>query len=245
MFRGTIDSPDRIVKDSSLKGYIDASQLRSWPRTGTTVSNLFGTAPAATLTNGVGSNNNYGGAFTFDGTNDYIDMGLALDNYYTAGGGLTAGIWFNYDTTNLGSMCLYQIYEPSANNNPWTAHLRLDIGGGIISFYASVVMANSSSINCSSGNVVSRYTPYYVCLVWNNSTGVLGVYLNGSTLVASVTGSAQGLLCFNYFKQSLGLTQTGLVQYAGTIYSAHFYNRALTASEMLQNYTVGKTRFGL
>ena len=68
---GIIDSNQKIVT-SGLRLSLDAAQLRSYPTTGTTWSDLSGNGVNGTLTNGPTFNSAYGGALVPDGTNDYI-----------------------------------------------------------------------------------------------------------------------------------------------------------------------------
>ena len=64
---------------SSLNGSIDAGNLVSYPKSGTTAYNLTGSG-TGTLTNGVGYNNIYGGTFNFDGVDDYANLGNIINS---------------------------------------------------------------------------------------------------------------------------------------------------------------------
>jgi hypothetical protein len=73
-----------IVTDG-LVFAVDAGSERSYPGTGTTVTDLVG-LNNGTLTNGVTYQSANGGVFDFDGTDDYIAMSRAIStaNYSAA-----------------------------------------------------------------------------------------------------------------------------------------------------------------
>ena len=61
------------IVDDGLVFAIDAGSARSYPGSGTAVNDLVSTNNGA-LVNGVGYNSANGGSFTFDGTDDYINL---------------------------------------------------------------------------------------------------------------------------------------------------------------------------
>ena len=74
MYFGVPDSRNKIIEDS-ISYYFDASQLRSYPGSGTTWTNLYGIGKNGTLTNGPTFTSARGGGIVFDGTNDYVSLG--------------------------------------------------------------------------------------------------------------------------------------------------------------------------
>ena len=81
--------------------------------------------------------------------------------------------------------------------------------------------------------------------VWSNITYVrisltVTAYVNYST-VGSVGVTSQGPVSGNL---TIGKDQNGQ-NLSGNIANIQIYNRALSASEILQNYNATKTRFGL
>ena len=90
---GAFGGPD-IITDG-LVFAVDAGSDRSYPGSGTTTTNIINGA-SGTLTNGVGYVSNNGGAFDFDGTDDFIlfpdDTSLNLQT-------LTMESWSYLNTT--------------------------------------------------------------------------------------------------------------------------------------------------
>jgi hypothetical protein len=81
----------------------------------------------------------------------------------------------------------------------------------------------------------------YCVAVSKPNSGAGSFYVNAVNAGSTITSS------FNIPNStvSLGTTTTTLYPFKGSIYNAQIYNRALSASEVLQNYNALKTRFGL
>jgi hypothetical protein len=76
------------------------------------------------------------------------------------------------------------------------------------------------------------------------SSGLISLYINGS-LSNSGTGNANNTLNANP-KIKIGSGDDGVAfSFGGNIATTQIYNRALSASEILQNYNAQKSRFGL
>ena len=96
MFRGATDSDIEIVTNG-LKLYLDAAQLRSYPTTGVTWTDVSGNTNNGTLNNfGTPYSSTGGGSINFDGTNDYVNCGNASSLDIT-GNTLTLSAWVRAD----------------------------------------------------------------------------------------------------------------------------------------------------
>ena len=79
---------------------LDAANTRSYPGSGTTWADLSGNGNSGTLTNGPTYSSANGGFLSFDGTNDYVDLGQS--NKF-ASTNLTLDVWLNLPSgTNQG-----------------------------------------------------------------------------------------------------------------------------------------------
>ena len=87
-------------------------------------------------------------------------------------------------------------------------------------------------------------TWYNLSLIANSSTGLVSFYINGVL---------DGSIAYNgTLKQNAAATLSigsdpGVARryWQGNVSNAQIYNRALSATEVLQNYNATKTRFGL
>ena len=176
------------------------------------------------------------GKLVLDGTNDDIDCGNNSSiNFGT--GDFTVSVWFRRFSNATGNLRLLSKAAGSDTANVDNAGFCFFGGNTAISFAVNptatrtIITAASYSLN-----------------EWVNVVGLVerGVsmrtYKNGS-LVASTTapvGSVSGTTSL-----FLGSNVGANLYWAGEISNVSLYNRALTASEIQQNYNATKSRFGL
>jgi hypothetical protein len=217
----------RIVTDG-LVLYLDAANERSYNGFGTTWYDLSPSKNNGTLVNGVQFNddNNY---FTFNGTSNYVST------------------TYNAQLTDF-TICLW--FKPGDSTNNTSARL-IDKNyqtGFWLGKNAATGEANSW------GGGVKEGSPYGIYLTlldtqWNFLVSVRSgtthtLYGNGITNTTSNTVSATAL---DTTIMTIG-TVTGFNPqqcFKGNIAVAQVYDRALSSTEVLQNYNALKTRFGL
>jgi hypothetical protein len=94
------------------------------------------------------------------------------------------------------------------------------------------------------GIVLTTNTWYYGGVTYNSTTKQLSIYLNGvltstTTFPVATVSLNTGNGSFNYIGNIFNAT----VPLNGNISNVQVYNRALSASEVLQNYNATKWRF--
>jgi hypothetical protein len=229
---------DKMVLNRNYEGIVtdglifnlDAGFTPSYSRSGTTCYDISGNGNNGLLTNGPTFSTDNGGTFVFDGTDDYINCGNnSILNLTT---NFTLSCWFNANTVQpsvdcgiLGKITVndgYQGYLIWYQPNQNTVHLY--INGGV-----------RSTTN------ISKNTWYNISGTYNGTTSKL--YLNGelkSTDNVTVSANASNS---NFWIGQYDFS--GSRDFAGKIPIVQIYNRALSASEVLQNYNAQKGRFGL
>jgi hypothetical protein len=226
----------RIVTDGLVLA-LDAGNPKSYPGSGTTSTDLSGNVNNGSLENGVGYNSSNGGSLSFDGVDDYVDFTSEPD---LNGKSFSAGCWFK---TTDADMRLIQ--------NCSTGGFGTKNG-----FQVSVTSSTFSNtgVTDSSGNSVQfssvSSTPYtdgnwhFICLTFNTSTGTAELYLDG---IFSADGTDSGLIGANMNGVGLeiGRANSSTQYLNGNISYASIYNRALTASEIQQNFNATRSRFGI
>jgi hypothetical protein len=212
---GTSYNPP-IVTDG-LVFCVDAANQRSYPKSGTTWSDLAG-ANDGTLTNMTFANNfssDNGGVFTFDGSDESVDCG----NPGWSASYLTVTAWI-YITT--GSR--YQ-------------HI-VDSSGNI--WHLAILNSNrpyfATSAGYHTGAPVLDNNKWYMLTGRTRSSGH-DIIINtsiGQTITSNVQPSTNNL--------KIGHWQNGGRFFAGKIANTLIYNRSLTDDEVRQNYeaTVGR-----
>lgn len=222
--------PDII--ENGLVLCLDAANRQSYAGSGTTWRDLAG-SNNGTLTNGPTFNSANGGSIVFDGTNDYCVGGDTsfVNNFYSL------GIWFkNTGVPSTNDAAGGQLFVQSTN---------YDLGIGMLHSWANQRLLFGGNINnylTSSDNSVLNNIVHYGVGVYDGSTQK--IYLNGN-LIAQRNFSTAPVVISPAFQ--IGRWGFGGFQryYNGIIYNIGFYNRALTPTEILQNYNATKGRFGL
>jgi hypothetical protein len=205
--------------------------------TGTNWVDLSGTGTAAngfkvgSMVNGISYNTANGGALSFDGSDDQVkfDKGSNTGNPIYLSGAFTAMFWVK--TSSNGGLFSHW------SGGPVNLALAID-GPGKMNFYYYDGQWNSGQ---STGTTIT--TNNWTHLTWvrpvSNTDPVL-MYVNG-VLDFSLNpriewgnynmGNIGAWWSFNYFNGLMGPVSV--------------YNRALPASEIVQNYNINKGRFGL
>jgi hypothetical protein len=222
-----------IVTDGLIYA-IDAGNLVSYPKTGTTAYPLTG-SNTDTLTNGVGFNPSDGGVWTFDGVDDYID--LSADpwpaNAFTND---SVSIWFKF--SNYG-VILGQNASPPFGTGGWVPAIYIDT-----SFYLrTLVFYDGIGIPAQSPSPLSINTWYNVTVTNENNSQK--TYLNGE-LISTISLTQSSYAGSYYYTLGAGRwsswpSTTGTEGYLqGQIANLYYYNKTLTAAEVLQNYNATK-----
>jgi hypothetical protein len=208
---------------------IDAANSRSYSGSGVTVNGLIG-GIGGTLVNGVGFSSLNSGYFSFDGTNDYI---LIPDNSsLNTFTNMTLEVIVRYTTTND------QIFAQKWNYSGGSQGYTLEIYTSAI--VAACYASGSSYLSVSISGYPINNT-YHIILTLSGSTQTL--YINGVSVATNSSGSVPNISGTSFTignRSNLSGTYLG-----GNVYSTKFYNRALSATEIKQNYNATKRRYGL
>jgi hypothetical protein len=223
------------VVTNGLVLYLDAGQDESYPNGGTTWTDLSGNGNNGTLTNGPTYNSSNLGNIVLDGADDYISVGDTTSLrllygsicawVYLTSGGLTFQQIAGKRTGGSADLFDYMLDLSSSNRNP----------RGLIS--------NGSSLNIiSGGTTLSSSTWYYICFTWNGSN--LYLYLNGvqdASPVSQTISVATSTAPFD-----IGIARDTTSRYLkGNISNVQIYNRALSSTEVTQNFNAHRGRFGI
>ena len=208
----------RIIQNGLILD-VDAAVLRSYSGTGLTAFGLIG-GIGGTLVNGVGFDTTNNGYFIFDGSNDYINSGNDSNIQVSSG---TISAWAR--TSSPGGGFRGIIAKQFAYGIFYSDSV-------FVAYDWQAAAVRSSGINIADGawkNVVLTF-----------SGGSGNLYLNGSAL-SNFTYNINN----NSYNLFIG-AEANANQYAAcNIAQSLVYNRALTASEILQNYNATKRRYGL
>ena len=230
----------------SLNGLVlalDAGNTKSYPGSGSTWTDLSGRGNNETLVNSPTYNSSNGGSFVFNGSTQYSSSS-ALSGSFAL---FTVIIWF-YPTSIANYQnpidCNYGAYS-SGNVGP---RLEMDSSGNLAWAYSNATTDNSSFYFhnvVSSG--LSANTWYCAGITYDGSTST--TYLNGSStgLSRSAYGTPTGFVgVMNNVTIGKGFSLGGAERiFAGRVANVQIYNRALSASEISQNFNALRGRYGI
>jgi hypothetical protein len=211
---------------------LDAGNIKSYPSSGTTWSDLTGNNNTGTLTNGPTFTSSFGGSVVFDGTNDQVDVPSTNLPIQFGTSSFAIELWVR--TTNAtkrqGLICA----SGGPGNGPIFAIESTAVGVGIYGS-ADVVNTGASSIAANTWYhiVLSR-----VSTASNNTYIYINSVLRGTGTLSTNFSSTNSV--------GIGYTPVAGEYTVGNISSVRIYkNKYLSESEVFQNYNATKGRFGL
>ena len=234
---GLSHSPS-VISDGLIL-YLDAANTRSYSGSGLTANVLVGSKTGA-LTNGVGFTNSNNGSFTFDGTNDFIDLSTNLDT----GNNFSVFAWIYPTNINIRNHIIGNSFTYTGSNG-WSMATATNYSGTSNNFYLAI------------GADVALQSAYNESIIRNTWNYIGGTVLNGGENIilyvagTAVTSNFAEILATNtitYNTQDMAIgrrVSTNQEYFIGRIAQVNIYNRVLTAQEIKQNYNATKKRYGL
>lgn len=240
MFTATGFSQQDIVRNG-LVLWLDSNDKTSYPGSGNTWTDLSKGGTKGTLTNGPTFNSGNGGAIVFDGANDYVDIPYNSALYPYGSSPRTINAWFKPTRGSYVSPG-EEVFSVGGNAG----------NGGRVAVW---VDQSNQGVGIEMVNCVRVFTTWSGFNTWVN---ICAVVPNGTTTTDQVLvyyNSTQGgiygggvfpLNTGNVSNVTIGTISGAFVlNFAGNVAVAQIYNRALSATEVKQNYNALKSRFGL
>ena len=219
------------IVSNGLVFCVDALDKHSYPGSGTTWSDLVG-SNNGTMTNGASFDSTGGGCINFDGTNDYVTLGndtsLELQN-------LSISAWFNLDALETDK----DFYSSAADSGRHGYRFGTTTSNEILWLVGD---ASGFTLKASSG--LNNSTGQWRCVTVTYDSSNLKIYIEGSLNVTescTKTITHANPIAIGDRGGDLG-NNNGI---DGKIAIVQVYNRALTASEVLQNFNAHRGRFGV
>lgn len=214
----------RIVTDGLVLA-LDASDRNSFVSGSTTWNDLSGNNYNGSLVNGPTYSSANGGSIVFNGTTNYIDTGKTAAQLGVYDADYTFDAWvyptdFTNDRTMFGT-------DQSATRQG--LHLVFRNGTIYQGHYAQDAAIGTGTLNAWNN----------ICYTYRVSSRAASMYKNGVLQGFGTIGSFIGTTNILIGRSLNGGPFIG----NGSIYK--IYNRALSVSEVLQNYNAQKSRFNL
>lgn len=234
---------------NGLSLYLDAGNTTSYPRSGTSWSDLSRKSNTSTLVNGPTYSATNRGVITTDGANDYIDLG-------------TSRIYITTTTPFTWQLWLKPSFRASGVGGPWHRLCALrSTGGSTLGLSHARELANGYTglyIAATTGwlQASTSYIPpnnqwgmYTLTYNGNGSTNKSNfqIYYNTtaiswSTAVPSVPAASADCNVLATRSNTAGDTSQALAASYGVVM---IYNKMLSASEVMYNYNSLRSRYGI
>lgn len=228
---GTLDN----IVTNGLVFNLDASQKGSYPGSGSNWVDLAGSA-TATLYNGAVYSSNNSGIISFDGVNDYVNSGYDLS--WNNSNSITVDFWVSPSTISGGN---YGIIGKEHPDWEWAF---FQYASNLQLVYWNTAGGHTNDMDFAVYAFPTANTWYHVVYTWNGSTSTF--YVNGTNAGSKVSSNPSINQNRSNNVMIGGHTYVwGDYYWNGKIGSVRFYNRALSQSEITQNYNASKTKYGL
>jgi hypothetical protein len=227
---------------------LDAANTKSYVSGSTVWNDVSGNNNSGSLINGPTFSSQNGGYIRCDGTNDYIEV---IDNTSLDFGAnnFTVEYWFRKLTTSAGYDNIWGPNKWNSGAGPSSNEWLLLIGNGTNGTgdtYGFVVEVGTTAYGTGESSEPLSLNTWYQ-LVGVRSGGALQTYLNG-VLKQNVSPSGfTSSSVINNVGRNLRINNSNLNALYTNADNAivRIYNRALSATEVTQNYNALKSRFAL
>ena len=189
----------------------------------------------AVLYNGVGWSSDYGGIFTFDGIDDFMQLNSISNDTLLSIKKQTASVWVR----QRGGVTSFITIGTTGNDLNRNCYLY----GNNTSFLRYLV-ANGSTFNQCNINSGMPGLNTWFNIVGTYDLQTMRLYINGSEVQTTSTTIIpfQSTSLIARFGES---TKNSTVKFEGDMASWAVYDRALTANEVQQNFKALRGRFGI
>lgn len=216
----------KIVTDG-LVLCLDAANTKSYVSGSTAWNDISRGGNNGTLINGPTFNSANGGSIVFDGSNDYVNLTVATS------GDTTYAIWFKISANN-DNRRLFDAATPNFRN------LSIGyVGSGANNVVGGYDGTNQPLTTASFGDGLWHYAAVVM------KTNDYKIYVDGQNQTLTWNLGTTG----NWINNSVNVNyigSTGVSSFLqGNISQTQIYNRALSASEVLQNFNATRARFGV
>ena len=225
------------IVENGLTLFLDASNIRSYPGSGTTWSDLSGNGNNGTLTNGPTFSAGNLGSIVFDGTNDYVTVANASS--LNPSNGISVSVWVKF-TSTINNTRQMMVEKHTTNSSGWWF-------AGENNKIVWLVMGTSGGekmIDLTNNTSIISGTIYNIVGTYDGTSSTLKLYVNGRDDGGTIAGGGSGLSSSSNPLIIGKQHNWGNGPSSITMFNTSLYNRALSAAEVLQNYNATKSRFG-
>jgi hypothetical protein len=226
---------------------LDAADRNSYPGSGTAWNDMSGNGFNATMSGSVIYSGSLPNSF------QYVD---ATSNYFVGNNDLTGSVingvtilsWIKVNNTATRSTILSKFNNTGIPGYLLEAGTVAGLWTNTLRFFAQGTTANATNYR-GVANAITQGTIFLATATFDFATKTTAMYVNASPITATQVGTPASISSDWY--KSTPLYTVGSFRPILTIdsamnqYNLMIYNRALSATEIAQNYNAQKSRFNL
>lgn len=179
-----------------------------------------------------------GQAFSFDGVDDYVDLGQP--NSLKLTGSMTISAWVNVGVAaSVCNSCAILTNQGASGARGFEFYIANGILGIDIPITSTTLATRVSATTMAS----NRW--YHVVAVYNATAQTLNIYNNGTLDNSTLTGTVPASMFVPANNFRIGSRPVGDDFMKGRIDDLRMYNRALSATEVGELYNMGKSTQGV
>jgi hypothetical protein len=211
--------------------FLDANNTNSYPGSGTAWYDLSGYGNTGTLTNGPTFSSANGGSIVFDGSDDYVNIANASNLNGTS---QTVNLWFLYTSIPGNGVSVIGKHDSLGSYSGYNVYL----------YAGSVGCQFKNGSGGDAGTIGTAVTAN----TWLNITfkftigSTMSLYKNGNKISTISLGSLSISSQPIRIGRSVDAYWNAL---PGRAANLQIYNRELSDDEVLQNFQLMRTRFGV
>lgn len=195
------------------------------------------------------SGNNYNGTLTFSGSGTIPSFNTGSLGFTSASFAyITFGNVLALNSSSISGFVFGKLAKADSSYIPWIVKLASGGSYRLVSDSSNAIhfgIRDSASVYqeiTTTNNAISTGSWYYMGFTHDFTTNSGSIYVNGAL---KVTGSFSVLRSDGNVNLNVGYNANNITFLSGEIASFQIYNRALTATEITQNYNAQKSRFSL
>jgi hypothetical protein len=214
---------------------LDAAKKESYDRLGTTWRDISWNGNNGVLTNFSSPSpqtiwdSNNGGSIVFDGTNDYVKPPNTSLYQFSD---FTISVWFKVTVLNINQF-LVDTSSDASNGYGYSFRVKSDNKIRFWAYDANNFLDTSVTVTTN--------TWYNLVVNYNNTSKTQNIYINGVLSVSNTHTNTFTPSTISYLQ--IGASQLLSGPLKGNMSQILFYNRTLSASEVLQNFNATKDRY--
>jgi hypothetical protein len=225
------------INESGLVLALDAGNTKSYPGSGTAWTDLSGRGNTGTLTNGPTYSSVNGGFFTFNGTNNEVTTTTQFTNPQT----FSIGVWFKTSTASGKKIIGFENAQTGTASVNFDRMIYMGTDGKLyFGIFDSTFRLATSSSTYTDNNW------HYVMGTYGGEGTTMRLYVDG---VSVATATATPVSFTGYWRiggyKLAGWTNASDGYFTGSISNFVVYNKALSATEVRQNFNALRGRFGI